>query len=130
MTQFITKLPNKYRTAILTVPGDRRDDDIREMGRISGENFDRIVIRKGSYLRGREASEIAKLLQEGIDQAGTSPQVRVIDGNHEAIAHAVKYARKGELIVTLADRVSDDIAFVHSIRDKVLEEQAEASENG
>lgn len=130
LTQFITKLPNKYRTAVLTVPGDRRDDDIREMGRISGENFDRIVIRKGSYLRGREASEIAKLLQEGIDQAGTSPQVRVIDGNHEAIAHAVKYARKGELIVTLADRVSDDIAFVHSIRDKVLEEQAEAAENG
>ncbi len=129
LTQFITKLPNKYRTAVLTVPGDRRDDDIREMGRISGENFDRIVIRKGSYLRGREASE-SKLLQEGIDQAGTSPQVRVIDGNHEAIAHAVKYARKGELIVTLADRVSDDIAFVHSIRDKVLEEQAEAAENG
>jgi len=129
LTQFIAKLPNKYRTAVLTVPGDRRDDDIREMGRISGENFDRIVIRKGSYLRGREAGEIAKLLQEGIDQAGTSPQVRVIDGNHEAISHAVKYARKGELIVTLADRVNDDIAFVHAIRDKILEEQAEAAEN-
>ncbi len=94
LTQFIAKLPHKYRTAVLTVPGDRRDEDIREMGRISGENFDRIVIRKGSYLRGREASEIAGLLQQGIDEAGTSPQVRVIDGNHEAIAHAVKYAKR------------------------------------
>lgn len=125
LTQFIAKLPYKYRTAVLTVPGDRRDDDIREMGRIAAESFDRIVIRKGSYLRGRDAEEIAKLLQEGIDEARTEPQVRVINGNHEAIAHAVKNARKGELVVTLADVVPDDIRYVQEIRDSFLAEEEE-----
>ncbi|MCV5148292.1 hypothetical protein OFB99_26965, partial [Escherichia coli] len=53
LVRFISKLPHKYRTVILTVPGDRRDEDIREMGQIAGEAFDRIVIRSGHYLRGR-----------------------------------------------------------------------------
>lgn len=123
LTQFVNRLPNKYRTVILTVPGDRRDDDIREMGEIAGENFDRIVIRSGHYLRGRDAGEVAKLLQEGIAKAGREQQVRVIPDSRDSIQHAIKYARKGELIVTLADIVPDDIGYVQEMRDKVLEDQ-------
>lgn len=124
LTQFVNRLPNKYRTVILTVPGDRRDDDIRDMGEIAGNNFDRIVIRAGHYLRGRDPGEAAKLLQEGIAKAGKDPQVRVIPDSRESIQHAIKYARKGELIVTLADIVPEDIGYVQEMRDKVLEDQA------
>jgi hypothetical protein len=38
--------------------------------------------------------------------------------------HAIKNGRKGELVVTLADRVPDDIAFLHDIRDKLMAEKA------
>lgn len=124
LTQFVNRLPNKYRTVILTVPGDRRDDDIREMGEIAGNNFDRIVIRSGHYLRGRDPGEAAKLLQEGVAKSGKDPQVRVMPDSRESIQHAIKYARKGELIVTLADIVPDDIGYVLEMRDKVLEDQA------
>ncbi len=123
LTKFTSRLPNKYRTVVMTVPGDRRDDDIREMGQIAGEAFERIVIRSGHYLRGRNAGDVAALLQEGIAKAGKDPQVRVIPDSRDAIQHAIKYARKGELVVTLADVVPDDIKYVQEIRDKLLDEQ-------
>jgi hypothetical protein len=69
------------------------------------------------------------LLQEGIAQSGKSPTVRVIPESRDAIHHAIKNARKGELVVTLADRVPDDIRYVHEIRDKLQEEaQQKAAE--
>jgi len=122
LVRFISKLPHKYRTVILTVPGDRRDEDIREMGQIAGEAFDRIVIRSGHYLRGRSADEVARLLGEGIAGSGRNPQVRVIPDGREAFRHSIKYARKGELIVTLADIVPNDISFVQEIRESILNE--------
>ena len=129
LTKFISKLPNKYRTVIMTVPGDRRDEDIREMGEIAGKAFDRIVIRHGHYLRGRDPGEVTALVQEGIARSGNDLQVRVIPDGRDAIHHAVKYARKGELVVTLADLVPQDISYVQEIRDKLLEEQ-QNQENG
>ncbi len=125
LTNFVTKMPYKYRTILLNVAGDRRDDDIREFGKIAGDAFDRIVIRKGHYLRGRTEESIYTLLQEGIAQSENTPQVRIIAESRDAMLHAIKNGRKGELVVTLADRVPDDIAFLHDIRDKLLAEKAE-----
>jgi len=124
LTEFITKLPHKYRTAVINGTGDRRDDDIREMGKIAGENFDRIVIRRGNYLRGRDENETYQLLKEGIASSGNSPVVRVIPDSRDAIQHAIKNGRKGELVVTLADVVPNDIMFVQEMLDKFLAEQA------
>ncbi len=130
LTKFISRLPHKYRTVIMTVPGDRRDEDIREMGEIAAKAFDRIVIRHGHYLRGRDPEEMAVLLQEGIARTGSDLQVRVIPNGRDAIHHAIKYARKGELVVTLADIVPDDISYVQEIRDKLLEEQNQEAASG
>ncbi len=123
LVNFIQKLPNKYRTCVLNGTGDRRDEDIREFAKIAGDNFDRIVIRRGNYLRGRTDEEMFALLQEGIAQSDNKPQVRVIAEGRDAIYHAIKYGRKGELVVTLADLVPKDIAYVQEIRDELLEKE-------
>ena len=127
LTSFVTKMPYKYRTILLNVAGDRRDDDIVEFGRIAADCFDRIVIRTGHYLRGRTAENVYELLQKGISQSEASPLVRIIADSRDAMQHAIKNGRKGELVVTLADRVPDDIAFLHDIRDKLLAEKEESS---
>ena len=126
LANFISKLPNKYRTVVLNGTGDRRDDDIREFGKIAGDTFDRIVIRTGNYLRGRQPDELHKLLQEGIAQSKNTPTVRIIPAGRDAIHHAIKYGRKGELVVTLADLVPDDIGYVQEYRDMVTEKAANA----
>ncbi len=121
LTNFISKLPNKYRTVVMNGTGDRRDEDIREMGRIAGANFDRIVIRRGHYLRGRDENQTYDLIKEGIAKSKKDPAVRVIPESRDAIHHAIKHGRKGELVVTLADRVVEDIAHVQEYRDLLAE---------
>ncbi|MBV9240647.1 MAG: cyanophycin synthetase [Acidobacteria bacterium] len=118
LVKFISKLPNKYRTVVLNGTGDRRDEDIREFGRVAGESFDRIVIRRGHYLRGRDENEMYDLLKAGIADSGREPAVRTIPEGADAIRHAVKNARKSELVVTLGDRVTEDIAIVTGLRDE------------
>ncbi|MBS1796218.1 MAG: cyanophycin synthetase [Acidobacteria bacterium] len=125
LTKFIKKLPNKYRTVVINGTGDRRDEDIRELARIAAETFDRIVLRRGNYLRGRSEEEMTQLLQEGIAQSEHKPQVRIIPDSREAIRHAIKHARKGELVVTLADLVPKDISYVLEYRDEVLQSKAD-----
>jgi len=125
LVNFIVKLPNKYRTVVINGTGDRRDDDIRELGMIAADNFDRIVIRTGHYLRGREPSDLHRLLQEGIARSEHTPQVRVIPDGRDAIYHAIKNGRKGELVVTLGDIVPDDIRHVQEIRDQINAKRAE-----
>jgi len=118
LVKFVSKLPNKYRTVVMNGTGDRRDQDIREFGRVAGENFDRIVIRRGHYLRGRDEQNMYDLLKTGIGESGREPVIRVIPEGPDAIRHAVKNARKNELVVTLADKVADDIVTVHALRDE------------
>jgi len=125
LVSFISKLPNKYRTCVINGTGDRRDDDIREFGRVAADTFDRMVIRTGNYLRGREPEELHQLLQEGIAQSSNNPTVRVIPDGRAAIHHAIKYGRKGELVVTLADKVPDDIKYVQEYRDMVNDKKTD-----
>ncbi len=123
LTNFISKLPHKHRTVVLNGTGDRRDDDIREFGKIAADNFERVILRAGNYLRGRSLENMFQMLQEGIAQSENKPQVRVIEDSREAIHHAIKHARKGELVVTLADLVPKDIGYVHEYRDIYLQKQ-------
>ncbi|HEY8559966.1 MAG TPA: cyanophycin synthetase [Pyrinomonadaceae bacterium] len=124
LINFINKLPNKHRTVVLNGTGDRRDDDIREFAKLAADNFDRIVIREGHYLRVRTKEELYKLLQEGIALSDNKPQVKIIDESREAIHAAIRNGRKGELVVTLGDRVQDDINYVHEYRDEFLQSKA------
>ena len=124
LSKFIMKLPYKHRTCVLNGTGDRRDDDIREFAKITADTFDRIFIREGHYLRGRTKDEMYNLLQEGIAQSENKPQVKIIDESREAIHTAIKSGRKGELVVTLADFVPQDIAFVQEYRDEFLQSKA------
>ncbi len=117
LLNFVRKLSYKHHTVILNGTGDRRDDDLREMGKLCGEFFERVIIRRGNYLRGRDEQNVYDLLQEGIKSSGGDSAVRIIPESRDAIHHALKHARKGELVVTLGDRVEDDINFVKGFRD-------------
>lgn len=123
LTNFISKMQYKYKTVVLNGTGDRRDDDLRQFGKIAADNFDRIIIREGHYLRGRSVENMFQMLQEGIALSDNKPNVKIIEDSREAIHQAIKNARKGELVVTLADLVPKDIAYVQEYRDEFLESQ-------
>src|SRR5206468_12522093 len=54
LVDFVFRLPAGKRIATLTVPGDRRDEDIRNAGRLAAK-FDYLILREDTDRRGREA---------------------------------------------------------------------------
>ena len=61
LCDFVTKMDGFPKIGVISGTGDRRDDDIRELGRISSKCFDEIIIRCDKNLRGRTADEIVNL---------------------------------------------------------------------
>jgi cyanophycin synthetase len=91
---------------MVSIPGDRRDADIREMGAISVGLFDQVVFRERPDGRGRRQGEVVALLGEGAEMAGARPgQVTRVISEQEATRRALEMAAPGDLVVLLPTRV-------------------------
>jgi cyanophycin synthetase len=64
LMEFVYNLDAARRIGIITAPGDRRDEDLREVGRLSAK-LDRVIVREDKYRRGREPGEVSRLIIEG-----------------------------------------------------------------
>jgi cyanophycin synthetase len=117
---FIGKLSYSKRTGVLCGVGDRRDEDLVEMGRLCAEMFDKLILRRGSYLRGRTEESVFELLLKGIAESGKEIDYKIIKESEEAIFTSFNEAEKNELVVILADSVQKDIAIVNKYRDEKL----------
>ena len=94
------------RIIVLSAPGDRRDEDIREIAQTASGHFDHFICRADDNRRGRDSDEVAtmlknKLLEEGI----ASDQIEVIPDEQEANTRALEMAETGDLILVLGDNV-------------------------
>ena len=119
LCDFVSKMDGSPKVGIISGTGDRRDDDIRELGRISARNFDEIIIRQDKNLRGRTAEEIIDLLVEGINETKTKeiPLV-VIHKEKDAIVYAYKNAKPGSLITIMCDVVPDALEFIKRLKEE------------
>jgi len=120
--EFMETVESPYKIGIITGTGDRRDDDIREMGRISAEMFDHIIIRQDKFLRGRLANDIVSLLVEGIQDVNPTQSYEYIPKEVEALKHALSLAKKGTYITALSDVIDNAIDLVQSYLDVEREE--------
>jgi cyanophycin synthetase len=90
-------------TGIITGVGDRRDDDIREVGRIAAQTYDKIIIRFDKDTRGRTEKQIADLLISGIKEIDPEMPYRIIPDSETALHTALEDSVKGSYIVISAD---------------------------
>ena len=105
---FISKMDGSPKVGIISGTGDRRDEDIRELGRLSAKYFDEIIIRCDKNLRGSTAEEIVNLLVEGINEAKTKDiPLEIIYNEEDAIMYAYNNAKQGSLITIMCDVVSE-----------------------
>jgi len=116
--EFLSTIESPYKIGIITGTGDRRDEDIRDMGRISSQMFDHIIIRQDKFLRGREADDIVKLLVEGIHEKNPKQSYEYIPKEVEALKHALSIAKPGTFITALSDVIDNAIDVVQSYLDK------------
>lgn len=107
VSDFLSKVDATPKVGIIAGVGDRRDDDIRNLGRVAAGMFDEIVIRQDKNLRGRTEQDIIDLMTEGIHSVSTSRKVTVIPKESEAIDYALKSAVPGAFITICSDVIPD-----------------------
>ncbi len=90
------------RIGTVSTPGDRRDEDIIEMGRIAASGLDYIVFREDPDRRGREPGGTVRLLKQGAMQAGFAEKdIVCVAGEEEARELCLKKARRGDLVLLM-----------------------------
>lgn len=121
MKIFMDKVKASVKTGIITGVGDRRDEDIRNLGIFSGDMFDEIIIRHDEDMRGRPAKEVTDLLAEGILSKNPNAKITVISNEFEAIQYTLDHAVKGSFILLCTDSVQGSIDYVQSKLDEEKE---------
>jgi cyanophycin synthetase len=95
------------KIVVLTMPGDRRDEDILEVAATAAGHFDHYICRRDDNLRGREPREVPELLRRGLIEHGVDAgSIEIIEREEDANQHALELARGGDLLLILADQVT------------------------
>src|SRR5262249_41637670 len=95
------------RICVLAGPGDRRNEDLREMARIGARHFDELVLRRDDDLRGRGPDEVPRLMEKEVLAAGyPAARLHVIPDGQGAVDAALRMARRGDLVLIFGDKVS------------------------
>ena len=118
LADFIGKLDYKHRVGLISGTGDRRDSDIRELGEISAQHFDEIIIRCDKNLRGRTADEIINLLKEGINNINPALPTLVIANENEALEYIYANAKPGTLYTVMCDVVSGALDKLKELKER------------
>ena len=118
LCDFVGKMEGHPKVGIISGTGDRRDQDIRDLGRISGACFDEIIIRQDKNLRGRTAEEIVNLLVEGINETKAKEiPIKIIINEKEAIMYAYDNAKPGSLITIMCDVVVEALDMIKALKE-------------
>jgi len=112
LVQAVQAMPASRRSVVISGPGDRRDEDIRQITQILGDAFDEVVMYEDQCQRGRADGEVMALLREGLAGAKKTTQRSEIYGEFLAIDTALAHLQPGELCLVLVDQVPEAMAHI------------------
>jgi cyanophycin synthetase len=112
LVQAVQAMPASRRSVVISGPGDRRDEDIRQITQILGDAFDEVVMYEDQCQRGRSDGEVMALLREGLAGAKKTTQRSEIYGEFLAIDTALAHLQAGELCLVLVDQVPQAMAHI------------------
>jgi cyanophycin synthetase len=96
------------RIGVIATAGDRRDQDMRELGEVAAQHFDVLIVREDDNLRRRAAGDTAALVAEGVRAAmadgARCKQVEIIVDEIKAVRHAMARSNPGDLVVFCVDK--------------------------
>src|SRR5690606_12426244 len=95
------------RIVVLAGPGDRRDEDLREIAGVVAGKFDHYICRRDDSLRGRDGDEVPRIIARALQANGVAESaIEQIPDEQQAIDAALKMARPGDLVLVFADALT------------------------
>jgi cyanophycin synthetase len=116
--EFLKHIDSPQKVGLISGTGDRRDDDLRELGRIAATMFDHILLRQENHTRGRTKENIIGLMLEGMQEVKPDISYEIIGSDTDPIAYAISLAKPGAFITTLSDAVDNAVEIVQNFQEK------------
>lgn len=91
--------------AVITAPGDRRDEDIADAAAAAARAFNHLVVREDKDLRGRHPGEVALLITQAAKHANPMVTLTTILDETEAIDYTLSTLKSGDFALICADDV-------------------------
>lgn len=92
------------RIVVLSVPGDRRDQDVADAAQILAGKFDHYICKADDNRRNRGHDEIPQMFREEFLKNGISEdQISVVPNEEDAVAASLEMAQPGDLVVIFGD---------------------------
>jgi cyanophycin synthetase len=115
----VSELGRPQRIGVVATAGDRRDEDMLELGAVAAEHFDVLVVREDQALRGRSRGQVAALVAEGaaarIAEGARCKQVEVVLDEIRAVHEAMARANPGDVVVLCVDKHGAVLAELESM---------------
>lgn len=110
--EFVRNWSTGQKLGVIGAPGDRRNADFLELGSLSAQIFDSIIVKEDDDTRDRHRGEVANLIGQGIQAENPSMIYQTILDEETAIQGALSNATTGSLVVILPERVNRAIDLV------------------
>jgi len=108
MSQLADKLDiTGRRIVVLAGPGDRRDEDLVNIGKAAAGHYDLYICKADDNRRGRGFDEAPQLIAKALKEAGIDESsIIVIADEQEAIDHALQSAEADDLVLIFGDAIT------------------------
>ena len=107
MADLAQRLDASRRIVVVAGPGDRRDEDLREIAQVVAGKFDHYVVRRDDSLRGRDGDEVPRIIARALQAAGVGADaISVIPDEQEAVDAALRMGQAGDLVLVFADALT------------------------
>lgn len=110
MLDVVKQLPREGKAiCVVSVPGDRRNQDAHDVGMLIGKSsFDHVILKEDYGLRGRKEGEMAGYIKAGLLESGfDEANISYFRHEPEAIEHALKTAQRDDLVLVFADEPTE-----------------------
>ncbi len=95
------------RLVVVAGPGDRRDEDIRDIALAVAGRFDHYICRRDDGLRGRAPDEVPQMIAAVLRERGVpEAAITLIPDEQEAIDAALRMGQSGDLLLVFADALT------------------------
>ncbi len=122
LEKYMSKVDAAVKTIVISATGDRRPQEIQNVGFYSARIFDEIIIKHDRDGRGRTNEELTGMIKEGILKVEKDVNVKVISNEAEAIHHVIATARENSFIVVCPDDVRNVLALIKEAQKKEEED--------
>jgi cyanophycin synthetase len=120
------EIHRRRRIGVIGTAGDRRDEDIVELGSTAAAHFDVCVVKEDTDGRGRKPGEVVALIERGVREAmgsgARAREVRCIPEEIDAVRWAASQATLGDVVAICAERTDAVYAELESMARSAMHE--------